>query len=144
MLGMVFLGTCGTGEDTDPRQDGAGRVAQREAVFNGAYENLDAAVIDRLLSDDFAMVYAGQAAPKDRQRFIDDLGQLRLVFPQLQISIDSSRVVAYQDQFIVQGIRTFRWRANGEPGTYRERFTNRWRRSGGEWVMTKAKIDPIR
>ncbi|WP_168797442.1 nuclear transport factor 2 family protein [Neolewinella litorea] len=136
--------SCGPAQDTTTGKDGADQVARREAIYNGAYQNLDAAVMQRLLSDSYVITYTGQAAGKTKAQFVDELGQLRLVFPELRIIVDSSKVIPYQDLYIVQGIRTFNWRANGEPGTYRERFTNRWSREEGDWVMLATKIDPVR
>lgn len=143
LLLAIVLGSCGPAQDTPEDGAAAAKVVQREEIFNGAYENLDAAVIERLLAGDFSLSYAGQAAEKDKQQFVGELGQLRLVFPELRITIDSSRVTPYQDLFIVQGIRTFTWRANDKPGTYRERFTNRWRKEGGDWLLFRSKIDPV-
>ncbi len=143
MLAGFCLCTCGTAEDTPPPGDAQDRVSERERIFNGAYENLDAAVLERLLAADYVVDYRGREASRSREQFVGELGQLRLVFPGLHIEIDSSRFTVYREQYIVQGIRTFHWRANDTPGSYRERFTNRWTFRDGQWLLANTILQPL-
>ncbi len=123
--------------------DGERHVTERERIFNGAYETLDAAVMDRLLDTGYMVSYQGKEPERGREQFIGELGQLRLVFPKLRIAIDSTQIIPYDDLYIVQGIRTFHWETGEGPGTYRERFTNRWRDAGGEWRLFRTSLQPL-
>ena len=137
---LIVLCTCGRAQDTPVEGEGETRVADRERVFNGAYENLDAAVLERLLAPDYTVDYQGTEAARSREQFVDELAQLRLVFPDLHITIDSTTIASEDDGYRVEGLRTFHWRAHDTPGSYRERFTNRWERIDGTWLLAATTL----
>ncbi len=144
LLCVSVLFTCGPAEDKQGMESRPAAVLAAERVFNGAYENLDAAVLDRLLADDFRISYGSQDSEKDKDRWLGELGQLRLLFPQLRIHTDSLTITPYAELYIVQGLRTFSWNADGEAGSYQERFTNRWRQAADNWELTTTKLDQVR
>lgn len=141
LLLFVVLFSCGPAQDSSPRTEEE-RVAEAEALYTGAYENLDAAVMERLLTEDYEVVYTEPDNRKDKRQWIGELGQLRALFPQLTISVDSSRIIPYRDNYMVQGIRTFHWTNDGQDGSYQERFANRWRMDGGNWRLYGTRISP--
>ena len=144
LLCVGFLCTCGLAQDKEGVDSTVAGVRAAERVFNGAYENLDAAVLDRMLADEFTVGYSGQETQKSKENWLGELGQLRVVFPQLRIRTDSLQVTPYGGLFVVQGLRTFTWKSEGEAGSYRERFTNRWRKDADTWQLTATQLERIR
>ncbi len=126
-LGACLLCTCGPAQDKPGARSERGDVLAAERVFTGAYESLDAAVLERMLTDDFTVTYSGQGTEKTKDQWLNELGQLRAVFPRLQIHSDSIEVSPAAAVTVVRGIRIFSWAADGEQGEYRERFVHRWR-----------------
>ncbi len=139
LLLPVVLCTCGPSQDTTSRTEPE-QVQAAEKLFNGAYQQLDAALMERLLTDDFEVVYPDQESRKTKQQWISELSQLRAIFPQLEIIIDSSRLIPYNGNYIVQGTRQFKWNNQGQTGSYSERFSNRWRREDGAWRMYGTRV----
>ncbi|CAH1000511.1 hypothetical protein LEM8419_01664 [Neolewinella maritima] len=136
----LLLCTCGPAQGSDDVHD-MDAVQRREALFHSAYEQLDAAILERLLTDDFVITYAQPATTKDKERFIGELGELRSVFPNLQLSVDSSSVVAGTEPEVA-GLRTFSWTYAGEPGSYQEQFRHHWQYTEGNWLLHRAEVLP--
>ena len=138
---FLLLCTCGPAQtETDPTERG---VRRAEAVFNSAYQELDAAVLDRLLTDDFTLRYTEQEGSLSKEDFLGTLAELRAVFPALEVSADSSNVAVYQEMFIVRGTRTFAWQLDGQAMAHQEEYTNRWRLDDGKWKLWWTEITQL-
>ncbi len=127
LFGACLLYTCGPAQDKPGDRSERGNVLAVERVLTGAYESLDAAVMERLLTDDFTVTYKGENSEKTREEWLGELGQLRAVFPRLQIRTDSVEISPGASQTFVRGTRIFSWAEGGERGEYRERFLHQWR-----------------
>ena len=129
---VLLLCTCG------PAQ-GSEQLRKREELFNSAYERLDAAILERLLAEDFTATYARPPVTKDKTRFLGELAELRTIFPNLRLRVDSLEIDP-AELGLTTGLRTFFWTYAGEPGSYRERFRNHWRQVDGEWLLTSSDV----
>lgn len=119
-------------------------VRQREEVFNAAYEELDGALLARLLHDDYRIDYGGRLPTRDADAFLRDLVDRRGLFPDLDVRIDSSRLERRGDTVVVTGERTFGWMLEGQAGQYRERYVNRWLPQEGQWRLYRSDIEMLR
>lgn len=138
---LLLLCTCGPAQtDTDPTERG---VRRAEEVFTSAYQELDAAVLDRLLTDDFTLRYTEQEGNLSKEDFIGTLAELRTVFPALKVTVDSSSIAAYQDMYTVRGQRTFDWEMEGQAMGHQEAYTNRWRLDDGTWKLWWTEITQL-
>ncbi|MBB4078187.1 hypothetical protein GGR28_000788 [Lewinella aquimaris] len=140
LLSGIFLSTCGPAQMEDGLPDVEKRILRAEKLFNGAYENLDAAIMERLLTEDFTIGYADAAPSKNREQFVAELGSLRQVFPHLQISIDSTVYTVTEDRVTVVGVRTFTWQQEGVTGEHRESFENVWHLVGNQWKLAATTL----
>lgn len=137
----LLLCTCGPAQDSAGDQGSMEGVRRAEKVFNEAYESLDAAVMERMLSDDFTLRYGGVEGVKTREQFVADVADMRTVLPELTVTTDSLQVSERVDHYEVTSIRSFHWRLRGEPGTYQEHYLNLWRREGSSWKIYRTEID---
>lgn len=140
ILPLVLL-SCG------PTQDKSGdaereRVADLENLFNQAYQDLDVAIMDRLLSEDFEAVYPTQQGTKDKEQWLGELQGFRAVFPALDVSVDSTEFSTAEQGVSVTAVRKFSWTQDGQSGVHRERYTNRWTKRSGEWRISQSSIVP--
>ena len=140
--------TCGAPSPEDATQDSVveestlRRVSQREELFHSAYGALDAAVLERVLHDDFIITYTHPPAEKDKSRFVRELGELRVVFPDLTLTVDASTIVQQDNGALVSGTRTFRWRYDDEVGSYAEGFRHHWISTDGGYQLLRAEVLP--
>ena len=132
--------SCGPAQDKAADTDEEG-VRRAENLFILAYEELDAAIMGRMLAEDFEADYTGDSASKDRRTWLAEIQSYRAVFPDMRVTVDSLDVVHEGTHFRVSGIRTFTWSNDGQGGSYRERYRNFWRRQGGEWKLYRSKIN---
>ena len=144
LLLALLLCTCGPAPDscTDCTPEEA--IAKAEELYHSAYENLDAAVMERLLSVNFVASYPDQEMERDKAAFIDELSQLSIIFPELTIVVDSSGINPYRDNYIVSGNRTYSWQQGAQKGSYRERFVNNWEREPDGWRLIGSKVNVLR
>lgn len=145
---LLTLLACGppspqdAAQDTEAGESNLSAVLRREELFHSAYGALDAAILQRILHDDFVITYTQPPAEKDKARFVHELGELRVVFPDLQLTVDSSSVLRRQEGIQVTGSRTFRWHYAGEAGSYAERFRHFWVAGSGGYQLLRAEVLP--
>ncbi|PPK86354.1 uncharacterized protein DUF4440 [Neolewinella xylanilytica] len=137
----VWLYTCGPPQDKSAASE-LDQIEQAETVFTQAYQELDAAVMDRVLADDYTVEYPSEQAGKSRRQWIGELQGLRSVFPALRIEVDSSEITAVEADYTVTAKRTFIWNQEGTEGRYAERYTNYWQRDAGRWRLYRSRIAP--
>ena len=118
------------------------RVEKREALFHTAYEQLDAAVLDRMLTDDFTIAYRRPPITKQKDQFLGDLAELRTVFPNLRLQVDSLEVEAEGGRPVTNGLRTFSWTYAGQPGSFQEAYRHQWRWQDEEWKLSSIVVLP--
>jgi hypothetical protein len=138
LIVTLWLCTCVPAPATDSSYEA---FRDREEVLAGAYQTLDAAVMDRMLADDFTVIYAGSGGRKQRAAYLSDLAALRDQFPQLTVELDSLRV-SHEDTVVrTTGKRIYGWRMAGTPGQYSERFRNVWEYRGGKWTLAQTTLE---
>ena len=132
-----LLLTCG------PAQGTADGVEGREQLFHTAYEALDAAVLERLLAENFTITYTQPPATKDKVRFLGELAELRTIFPNLRLTVDTSWMTEQGTaEVAIEGLRTFGWEFDGQPGQYTERYVHHWQQQDGAWRLQRAEVLP--
>ncbi|MCP9235413.1 nuclear transport factor 2 family protein [Lewinella sp. JB7] len=140
LLSGFLLGSCAPAQPESGDVSAKEKILREEKLFHEAYESLDAAVLDRLLTAEYTLSHRGRDGYKTRRQFLDELGQLRTIFPALRITTDSIRYEAVDDGGRTRGLRTFTWRQDGTSGTYRERYTNYWQWDAGRWRLTSTEL----
>lgn len=140
LLLALLLGTCGRAPKGDDRE----RLLRQEEIYQTAFENLDGALLERTVTEDYQVSYPEQGGTRDKQRFMDELTSMRAVFPELNLRLDSTRVEADQDGYVVTGTRVFNWQDGQATGEYREHYTNYWIERDGEWRLRRSVIEPRR
>ena len=136
-----LLCTCGPAQGTQGGAD-LGKVPDREALFHSAYEQLDAAVLDLLLSDDFTITYQRPPITKDKDQFLRELAELRNVFPNLRLRVDSLVIGKDTATLVTTGLRTFSWTYAGQPGSFQEGYRHHWRWEDEQWLLGAAEVLP--
>lgn len=140
LLFPLLLCTCGpaqNGKEEIPTEE---KVLRAEKVFTEAYENLDAAIIERLLTDDFELQYATTAGTRSRTEYVSELAEMRAVFPKLQLTVDTLTVTELDDDYRTTGERTFSWQLPQGQGSHTELFTNYWRPENGQLRLYRMEI----
>ena len=136
----LCLLSCGPAQDKTPTTDEA-RVLRAEELFTLAYQELDAAVMGRLLTDDFVAEYGGENASKDRRTWLSEIQSYRAIFPDMVVTVDSLSVVPAAEGYSVAAVRTFSWDGQGQEGSYQERYRHYWRREGQDWKVYRSEIE---
>ena len=117
-------------------------MEKREILFHSAYEQLDAAVLDRILTDDFTIAYERPPITKQKDQFLRDLAELRTVFPNLQLRVDRLEVDEEDGRPITNGLRTFSWTYAGQAGSFQEAYRHQWRWQDEEWKLYSVVVLP--
>lgn len=136
---LVTLYSCAPSQDTSPDARESDLRA-REEVFQVAYAELDAAILARLLTDDYVIRQLDQATERSKSEWLAELQALRDVFPRMRITVDGSDLTLTENRATVSGQRTFTWSEHTEIGTYREHFQNRWQMQDGVWVLRESEV----
>jgi hypothetical protein len=135
----LFVCTCAPPPATD-ESTSEKAIRQQEDVVAGAYQSLDAAVLDRLLAPDFELVYPATGNRKDRTAYLSDLAALRQQFPPLTVTLDSLHIEIKDDGAIAEGIRSFSWQTEGTEGQYAEHYRNQWTYQNENWKLTETTL----
>ena len=138
----LCLFSCGPAQDKTAATEEEG-VRQAEKLFALAYQELDAAVMGRLLADDFVAEYAGDNGTKDRRTWLSEIQSYRTIFPDMNVTVDSLQIESEGKDFTVSAVRTFTWDNDGQGGSYREHYRNLWRNQGGHWKMFRTEINAM-
>ncbi len=117
-------------------------MVKREALFHAAYEQLDAAVLDRILAADFTITYQTPPVTKGKDQFLGELSELRTVFPNLRLHVDSLTLTGDDTSPVGSGLRTFSWTYAGQPGSFQEGYRHHWRWEDGQWMLSAAEVLP--
>ena len=117
-------------------------MERREELFHTAYEQLDAAVLERILTEDFTITYHTPPIAKNKDRFLRELAELRTVFPNLKLRVDSLAIKDEAMAPVTSGLRTFSWTYAGQPGSFQEAFRHHWRWEDGEWMLHAVEVAP--
>ena len=136
----LCLFSCGSAQDKTAATEEEG-VRRAEALFTLAYQELDAAVMGRLLTEDFVAEYRGENATKDRRTWLSEIQSYRAIFPEMNVTVDSLTVESDAEGFTVAAVRTFSWSGQGQEGSYQERYRNRWRKDGQDWKVYRSEIE---
>lgn len=142
LLSIIFC-TCGRAQDTPPLSDEEviGGVKRQEKIFTEAYAHLDAAVLERILSDKFSMRYTAKTTGLSKAQFLAELARMDQMIPDMEIILDSLKVESGGiGKATSRGRRTFAWEIGGSRGGFEENFINTWRREGGAWMLTDTEI----
>jgi ketosteroid isomerase-like protein len=138
---IVFLLLCTCDRAPSSRQQPTEEaVAQLEEVLAGAYQTLDAAVIDRLLAPDFVVIYSATGEEKSRRGYLAELATMRQVFPELTVELQDLSLNRTGDTMRAEGTRHYSWRMDGQTGSYREPYRNDWTWTGEDWLLTKTTL----
>jgi hypothetical protein len=140
LLFPLLLCTCGPAQDVNADVRTEESILRAEKVFTEAYENLDAAIIERLLTDDFELQYATAAGTRSRAEYVSELAEMRAVFPKLQLTVDTFTVTELEQSYQTSGERTFSWQLPQGRGAHTEQFINYWRPENGELKLYRMEI----
>ena len=144
-IGLCFgmaLYSCAPSQDTSPEVRLAA-LLERETLLEAAYEDVDAAVLARLLHDDFVLRQLDQDTERSKSEWLAELQSLTDLFPRLDLTVVREETLLADDRATVSGQRTFTWTQGVETGTYPETFTNYWRYDGGEWILYLSEVRAV-
>ena len=139
ILWVVTFYSCAPSQDTSPEARESD-LREREALFHAAYAEFDAAVLARLLDEDYVLRQLDQSYERSRTEWLTELQSLQTVFPRLRITVDQIEMVLESKLATVKGQRTFTWTQGTESGSYREDFENHWRYAEGNWTLLASEV----
>ena len=131
----VILCTCAPAQDKST-------PAAADRLFTEAYGNLDAALLERLLAEDFYLRHPGNPTVIGGPAFLAEVGQMRQLFPDLEVKVDSFSLATGGAGTVSSGIRTFAWSTGKEAGSFSERYANYWSQHDAGWLLDSAVVAP--
>lgn len=135
--------SCAPSQDKASTEEHLAAVRRVDAVYQTAYEQLDAAVLERVLAPDYRLRQPEQGSEKTKDEWIAEVAELKTVFPALQLLVEDVAIEVDNDLATVTGKRSFRWQQGEADGAYGEYFENTWQLRGGEWRLIGSTLTSL-
>ena len=116
-------------------------LAQAVRQFDDAQIKGDAAALNRLLADDYALVNSRAEIENKRQMVADYTSPGFHLDPYV---VEHPIVRVWRDGAILGGEVTLKGASAGKPFRGRLRFADIWRRRAGHWQVAFTEVTPVR
>lgn len=117
-------------------------ILKLEREWLDAYVKRDAAAMERIEADEFAITYPnGEVATKAQE--VARMKSEGAVNPSLKLSTEETKVRLYGDTAVLTGVFIQRYLENGKETIARERYTDVWVKRNGTWQVVASQLTKI-
>jgi hypothetical protein len=115
-------------------------LANAAAEFDLGQVKSDAAILKRLLADDYLLINS-QDKREDKAQFIADYTAKG--FTMEPFAIDDQVIMVWSDGAVLGGAVTMKGMSDGKPYSVRIRFSDIWAKRGGKWQVTYTHANRV-
>ena len=145
MLVALFIAACGAvparQAQPEPKVTRAEEEVRRlEREWLDAYEQNDAAAMDRIVADDFSITFPNGATQTKPQLMAMVRAPRREGRPRMKFRTEGVRSRAYGETVILTGLVVTEYERDGKAVREQSRYTDTYVRAGGRWRVVASHL----